>query len=147
MTNALSGRTIALAFVAGVLATLIPHQLFLLALKAPAYSMAPTWPFGIWEFVSLSFFGVLWGIVLALIVPRLPAPFNDWLGWVILGALGPTLVFWGVVTPLKYPPPVVAAIFSMPLLVVLPLVNAIWGIGTWAFMKIGNMLMGRTSAA
>jgi hypothetical protein len=144
MTNALSGRMIALAFVAGVLATLIPHQLVLMALGVPAYSRAPTQPFGIWEFVSLSFFGGLWGIVIATIVPRLPAPLNDWLGWLILGAILPTLVFWIVVTPLKYPPSV---IFAMPVLVVVPIVNAVWGIATWAIIKAGNMGMGRASAA
>jgi hypothetical protein len=147
MTNALSGRMIALAFVAGVLATLIPHQLFLLAAGVEAYSRAPTWPFGIWAFVSLSFFGGLWGILLAFIVPRLRAPFNDWLGWLILGALGPSLVFWAVVTPLKYPPNVVSSIFSPRLIISVLLVNAIWGIGTWVFIKLGNMLMSRASTA
>jgi hypothetical protein len=144
MTNTMSARMIVLAFVAGVLATLIPHQLVLLALGVPAYSRAPTQPFGIWEFVSLSFFGGLWGIVIALIVQRLRPPMNDWLGWLILGAILPSLVFFVVVTPLKYPP---ALIYKVQLFIVVPIVNAIWGIATWAIIKAGNMAMGRVSTA
>ena len=147
MTNALSGRMIALAFVAGVLATLIPHQLFLLAAGVEAYSRAPTWPFGIWAFVSLSFFGGLWGILLAFVIPRLPAPLNGWLGWLILGALGPSLVFWVVVAPLKYPPNVIAAIYAPRLIISVLLVNAIWGVGTWVFIKLGEMMLARAKAA
>jgi hypothetical protein len=145
MTNALSGRMIALAFVAGFLATLAAHEPIVMAFGVPAYSMAKTWPFGIWEFVSLSFFGGLWGVALAFVIPRLPAPFNDWLGWLILGAILPSAVFWFVVAPLKGIP--FAVVFSAKFFVGALIVNAAWGIGTWVLIKLGNMLMGRTSAA
>ena len=143
--NTLSGRAIALAFVAGVLATLVFHQLYILAMGGNAYSFAPTRPFGIWTFVSLSFFGGLWGIVLAFIVPRLPSPFNEWLGWLILGAVLPTLVLWFIVLPLRGASP--SRLWTPWLLFLIPTAHAVWGIATWGIIKAGDMVLGRARTA
>jgi hypothetical protein len=52
------------------------------------------------ETLSAAFFGGLWGIVYALLEPRLTGLFGRWLGGVVFGAL-PLLVLWFVALPLK----------------------------------------------
>ena len=64
------------------------------------WSMAPVPPFGVPATLSAAFFGGLWGIVYALLEPRLTGLFGRWLGGVVFGAL-PLLVLWFVALPLK----------------------------------------------
>jgi hypothetical protein len=129
------------AFVAGFLATVIFHQLTVLALNMtglmPAgfkpWSIDPVPPFGVPAVISKAFWGGLWAILL-LYVLRGQRGLAYWLSWTILGAVALSLV----------------AIFVVPLLKGLPvpdfmqrfpiyaLVNAAWGLGTALLLKISS---------
>ena len=71
----LSPLTLALAFAAGFLAVPLFHQIAFLLLylagviPAPPYNMRPTAPLGVPSVVSASFWGGVWGVVFALVVP------------------------------------------------------------------------------
>jgi hypothetical protein len=136
------GRWLVVAFISGALAVLIFHQAALavlhaldLARNAP-YSMQPTRPWGIPQVWSIAFWGGLWGIVLALALKRLEGGALI-VASVIFGAIFPTLVAWFIVAPLKGQP--MAAGFVPMAMMVGPIVNAAWGLGT----GIGLALFGR----
>jgi hypothetical protein len=122
-----------IAFVAGVIGVLVFHQLALALLHAAgitpgvAYSMKPTSPFGLPQFISLAFWGGVWGIVAALLFSRLSGG-RLVAALVIFGAIAPTLVAWFVVAPLKGAP--MAGGFKPAAMMVGPIVNAAWGLGT-----------------
>jgi len=125
------------AFVAGFLATLIFHQgmLALLGLLGPApapFNMTPTVPFGIPAVLSLAFWGGLWGIVLWLLI-RTAVGARYWLLAAVIGALGPSIVAWCVVMPMKGMG--VAGGFDPKIIVGALLLNAAWGIGTGIFLR------------
>ncbi len=93
-----------LGFLAGAIAALLFHQglaeVFDIAGigKMVAFRVAPTWPFGVPAIVSLSFWGALYGAVLALAAPFLRRRlWQAGLGLGIVAAL--TTLF--VVLPLK----------------------------------------------
>src|SRR4051812_23490376 len=96
-------------FVAGVVGVLLFHQLALAALHAAgvtpgiAYASKATSPFGVPQFVSLAFWGGVWGVVAAFLFRRMSG--GSLIGaMVIFGAIAPTLVAWFVVAPLKGQP-------------------------------------------
>lgn len=118
-----------LAWAAGFAATLLFHQGLIAALHAAgvvpfaAWRMAPTWPFGVPQVISLAFWGGVWAILLWRVLRRRRG-LRWWGGWVLLGAIGPTAVALLVVFPLKGIPvspaaPVLGAIL-----------NGFWGLGT-----------------
>ena len=123
------------AFVSGFLATLVFHQ-GLLALfwfgglvpMAP-FNLSPVAPFGVPSVISLAFFGGLWGMVLWLILGRL-AGMTFWLGHVIVGAVGPTVVAMLVVFPLK------GLDASAQMWIGGLILNGFWGLGVAAFMRL-----------
>ncbi|WP_336366523.1 hypothetical protein [Marinobacter sp. C2H3] len=123
------------AFIAGFLATLVFHQglfyVFYLAGVVPAapFSMAPVPPFGVPQVLSLSFFGGLWGMVLWLLLGRL-AGTGYWLGHVLAGAVGPTVVAMLVVFPLKGIEP------SAQMWVGGLILNGFWGLGVAVIMRL-----------
>jgi hypothetical protein len=126
------------AFIAGFLATLIFHQglLALLHAAGPApapFNMTPTGPLGVPSVLSLAFFGGLWGIVLWLVI-RGAAGARYWLLAVVVGALGPSIVAWFVVMPLKGMGP--AGGFDPKIIVGALLVNAAWGFGTGLLLRL-----------
>jgi hypothetical protein len=132
---------IAAAFAAGFLAVPVFHQVILAALNAggwmppgfPAWNLAPLPPFGVPSLISKAFWGGLWAIPIAYIL-RAASGSRYWLGWAILGAIGPPLVAILVVPPLKgLPIPPFAE--RMP---PYALINAIWGLGTAIFLKLFN---------
>ena len=94
-------------------------------------------PFGIPQISSLVFWGGVWGVVAAAFLggirgmALLPAA-------LVFGAVLPTLVAWFVVAPLKGQP--IAAGFAPMAMMVGPIVNAAWGLGT----GIGLAAFGRT---
>jgi hypothetical protein len=134
-------RTVVFGFVAGAVAFVIFHQggFWVLTqaglLKATTWSTAPTRPFGIPAVVSLAFWSGLWGIVAALVVPRLPIQMPAIVGWFLFAAIvPPMLVGWFIVAPLKGQP--VGNGFHMPGAVLSPLVHGFWGIGMWLVMRL-----------
>ena len=139
-------RTALIGFIAGALSVLVFHQLgFWIAnelgyARAPLYSLRPVPPFGVPAILSLAFWGGLWGMAAAFLVPRLPRPFNDVLGWVLFAAIIVTLVNWFVVLPIKGAP--MGGGFRLPGLVVVPLVYALWGFGMWLIARLLRTALG-----
>ena len=76
----------------------------------------------------------MWGIVFVLVEPWLSrSPGGYWVGSIIFGAIFPTLVAWFVVLPLKGLP--VGNGFHFPGILVGPIVNGVWGLGTALFLS------------
>ncbi|HEV8660522.1 MAG TPA: hypothetical protein VGS96_18100 [Thermoanaerobaculia bacterium] len=125
-------KQIILSFVAGFIATLVFHQpvLWLLHLAGVAprapYSMNRVPPFGVPSVISLAFWGGVWGIILIAAIARIRGQGAYYLAATIIGAFAPTLVAWFVVAPIKHQP----MGFRMPSLLIGPIVNAAWGLGT-----------------
>ena len=138
-------RWLVVGFISGAASVLVFHQgvaalLYALELTTRApYSMQATSPFGVPQIWSITFWGGLWGAVLAAMLARvrgarlLAAAF-------VLGAVLPTLVAWFVVAPLKGQP--MAAGFAPMAMMIGPIVNGAWGLGT----GIGLALFGRSRA-
>jgi hypothetical protein len=102
-------RWLVVGFVAGAASVLLFHQgafalLHALDLTARTpYSMQPTSPWGIPQIWSISFWGGVWGVVLAAALARLErGPLV--VAALVFGAILPTLVAWFVVAPLKGQP-------------------------------------------
>ena len=139
-------RTVVAGFIAGALSVLIFHQLgFWIAnelgyARAPLYNLRPVPPWGVPTIVSMAFWGGLWGIGAACLVPRLPGALGGVLGWVLFGAIIVTLVNWFVVFPIKGVP--MGGGFRMPGLVVVPLVYALWGFGMWLIARLLRAALG-----
>lgn len=94
------------AFAAGFVSTLIFHQavigLFYVlgAIPSAPWSLTPTAPLGVPAVISLSFWAGVWGIALW---PLLKGASGSayWIRAVVLGAIGPTVVAFLIVVPLK----------------------------------------------
>jgi hypothetical protein len=132
-------RMILVGFIAGALGVLIFHQAgFWLAnelgyARASLYNMRPLPPWGVPTILSMAFWGGLWGIAAAFLVPRLPRPLDGVLGWILFAAIVVTLVNWFVVLPIKGLP--TGGGFRMPGVLVLPLVYGLWGFGMWLIAR------------
>jgi hypothetical protein len=129
-------RWVLTGFVCGALSVLLFHQgaaALLHALeitpRAP-YSMQPVGPWAVPQIVSISFWGGVWGALLAATFGRMEGV-GLLVGAAIFGAVLPTLVAWFLVAPMKGLP----VRFSL----IGPLLNGLWGLGT----AIGLMLFGR----
>jgi hypothetical protein len=138
-------RWIVVGFIAGALAVVLFHQgaaalLHALELtpRAP-YSMQATQPLGVPQLVSIAFWGGVWGALLAATLARLDGA-SLVVAATIFGAIFPTLVAWFVVAPLKGQPP--AAGFVPAAMMIGPIVNGAWGLGT----GIGLAAFGRSRA-
>ncbi|MGE5638983.1 MAG: hypothetical protein ACM30H_02735 [Clostridia bacterium] len=138
-------RWLVVGFVSGFVSVLLFHQgaaellhAIGLASRAP-YSMEATRPFGVPAFLSLAFWGGVWGVLLAASLAKLDGPRLIWAA-TVFGAVLPTLVAWFVVAPLKGAP--MAAGFAPKAMLVGPIVNAAWGLGT----GLGLALLGRPHA-
>jgi len=95
-----------LGFLAGFLSHLIFQGAFGAILYAahllPAlpWSLMPVPPLGVPQSLNLGFWAGLWGLLYALLEPRLTALFGPWWGGLIFG-LAPLAAYWFVVLPLK----------------------------------------------
>ena len=134
---------LAIAFLAGVLAVPIFHQILLLLMYlagivpfAP-FNTAPTKPFGVPDIISISFWGGVWGVVFGLTLPRWFSGATYWVASAIIGGVALTLVFMFVVWPLKIGglPPDVVGFFVIGFLL-----NAAWGIGWALFLALFERL-------
>jgi hypothetical protein len=128
------------AFIAGFVAVLLFHQgavalLFLIGATARGpYEMNPTWPFGVPQVFSRAFWGGLWGIALWLVLDRVRTPVRYWTLAVALGILGPTLVAWFVVLPLRGQP--VAGGWEVAAMLRAFVVNGAFGLGVAVLMRL-----------
>jgi hypothetical protein len=139
-------RTIIVGFIAGFLSVLIFHQLgFFIATelgygRSVIYNMRPVPPFGVPLILSAAFWGGLWGIVGAYIVPRLPVWLDGPTGWILFAGIVVTLVNWFIVLPIKGAP--IGNGFNLPGVVVVPIVYAFWGLGMWVFVGLLRRALG-----
>jgi hypothetical protein len=129
-----TARRLIVGFLAGALAVPICHQGALALLHAAG--VAPQHAWAMPQLWSLTFWGGIWGVVLAALLGGLRGV--ALLGASLLfGALFPTLVAWFIVAPLKGQP--IAAGFLPAAMLVGPIVNAAWGLGA----GLGIMLFDR----
>lgn len=139
MPASASGTRLLLGFVAAFLATLVFHQIGLevchligLTPNTP-YNFKGIPPFGVPQVISLAFWGGVWGFLFVLAEPwfeRFPGGY--WVGAIVCGAIFPTVVSWLVVAPLKHLP--LGYGFHFPGVLVGPIVNGLWGLGTAVFL-------------
>jgi hypothetical protein len=135
-------RWVVVGFLAGGLAVLLFHQGAVALLhsigftpRAP-YAMQATQPLGVPQLWSITFWGAVWGVLLAVALARLDGG-RLLAASLVFGAVLPTLVAWFVVAPLKGQP--MAAGFVPMTMAIGPIVNGAWGLGT----GIGLALFGR----
>jgi hypothetical protein len=127
-------------FVAGFIAVLVFHQGTLLILHLAGFvpnapwSFAPVPPLGVPAVLSAAFWGGLWGIVFALLRPQFGEDARYWISALLFGAIAPTLVAWFVVLPVKGLP--AGGSFAWPRVLIGPLVNGAWGLGTAVFLRL-----------
>jgi hypothetical protein len=138
-----STRLALFGFAAGFLAVLVFHQGVLAMLHSAgmtprgAWGMEPTRPLGVPGVISAAFWGGLWGAVFAMVTHRSHSVGRFLLVGLLFGAVLPTLVAWFVVAPLKGMP--AAGGWKPAAMMVGPLVNGAWGLGTalllWLFTR------------
>jgi len=138
--------TVAVAFAAGFVAVLVFHQgawaIYRAAGMAPSppWNMAPVPPLGVPSVLSAAFWGGLWGIVLAWLLPLAAPAMGYWPAAIVLGALLTSLVALMVVAPLKGRP--FAAGWSPKVWAFALSVNAAWGFGTGLLLRAFGAAMG-----
>jgi hypothetical protein len=137
----ISATRLLFGFIAGFIATLVFHQIGLLLLHFAGiipnmpYNMHPVPPFHVPQFVSLAFWGGVWGIVFVLAERAIArSPGGYWVGAIVFGAVFPTVFSWLVVAPLKGLP--LGYGFRFPGLLIGPIVNGLWGLGTAVFLLL-----------
>jgi predicted outer membrane lipoprotein len=136
----------AFGFVAGALAVLLFHQVMVLALASAGiipttpYSLRPVPPFDVPTILNSMFWGGLWGMLFALIAHRLPIR-PLWLKGLVFGLLGPLLVNWFVVSPLKGQP--LAAGFVPQRMLAGVLIAGAFGIGLALLYALMERQFGR----
>ena len=134
------GRYLA-GFAAAFLATLVFHQIgvefcHLIGLTPNGpYNFKGVPPWGIPQVISLAFWGGVWGFAFVLVERSFPRwPGGYWGGAIVFGAIFPTAFSWFVVSQLKGLP--LGYGFRFPGLLVGPIVNGLWGLGTGVFLGI-----------
>lgn len=126
------------AFVAGFLSTLVFHQavigmFYLLgAFSRAPWSMATTEPLGVPAVISLAFWGGVWGIPIWYLM-RHATGAAYWIRALVFGAIGPTMVAFLVVVPLKGG--AIGAGWDPKLWIGGLIVNGVWGLGLALLMR------------
>jgi hypothetical protein len=126
----MSGMTsrVVLGFVAGALSVLTFQQGMIGMLHAThvidwgAYPMSGVPPLGVPRVLDLAFWGGAWGVLFALVAPRLPG--SDWLKGIGLG-IAANLVAWFVIPPLRGQP----VVHSSTAIELGLIINCFWGFG------------------
>ena len=127
------------AFIAGFVSTLVFHQGLLWLLYVGGVSPRAPWdmtavpPLRVPAVVSLAFWGGVWGIVLWVLV-RHSSGSAYWAKALMIGALGPSLVAWFVVMPIKGMGP--AGGWNPKIIVGALLLNGAWGVGVAVLMRL-----------
>ena len=127
------------AFIAGFVSTLVFHQGLLWLLYVAGVSPRAPWdmtavpPLRVPAVVSLAFWGGVWGIALWVLV-RHSSGSAYWAKALVIGALGPSLVAWFVVMPLKGMGP--AGGWNPKIIVGALLLNGVWGLGVALLMRL-----------
>jgi hypothetical protein len=138
-------------FIAGFIATLLFHQPALATLaavgfvKAGVYSMQATQPLGVPVVLSLSFWGGAWGLLFVALERRFPEGAAYWLCALAFGAIGPTLVAWFVVAPIKGLP--LAGGWELSRMVTGLVINGAWGVGTGLLFALWQRAWGARASA
>jgi hypothetical protein len=139
-------RWVLVGFLSGAASVLLFHQgaaalLYALEITTRApYSLQATQPFGVPQIWSITFWGGIWGAVLAATLARLDGA-RLLVAALVFGAIFPTLIAWFLVAPLKGQP--ITAGFVPMAMAVGAIVNGAWGLGT----GIGLALFGRPRTA
>jgi hypothetical protein len=126
-------------FIAGFVAVLTVHQATLWLgtqlhlLQAATWVMTPVPPLHVPQVVSLAFWGGVWGILIALVAPRIGTGFGYWFTIAVLFGVATTLVGWYVVGPLKGRP---ADELTLARLVSGGTVNGIWALAVAAILSV-----------
>lgn len=132
-SSSLSPRSFVIAFVAGVLAVFVFHQIMSSVLNAKVqWNMTPLIPpFGVPQVFNQAFWGGVWGLVFVLLAPKFPGGALWWLTAFLFGAILLPLVSWYVVPLIKGNPlgPRNSIVNSM-------LINGAWGVGMGVFWKL-----------
>ena len=132
------------AFIAGFASTLVFHQGLLWLLYAGGVSprapwnMTPVPPLNVPGVISLSFWGGVWGIVLWALI-RVLRGGAYWAAALVIGALGPSLVAWFVVMPIKGMG--FAGGWDPKIIVGGLLLNGGWGLGVALLMRLLNRVL------
>jgi hypothetical protein len=128
-----------LGFAAGFVAVLVFHQGMLTLLHAihfvstAPFPLAPTPPFGVPKIWSLAFWGGIWGLVFVLFERSFPRRLPAYLiAAIVFGAIGPSLVAWFVVSPMKGLP--IGGGFHPAGVITALSINGAWGLGTAIFL-------------
>jgi len=127
-------------FVAAFLATLVFHQpgvelCHLVGLTVNGWYNFKINPWGVPQVVSLAFWGGMWGFAYVLVERGFPrSPGGYWGGAIIFGAIVPTAFSWFVLSQIRGQP--LGYGFHFPRVVVGPLVDGLWGLGTGVFLGI-----------
>ena len=134
--------------VLGFLAGALSHLIFQGGLGSILYAahllpslpwgLAPMPPLGVPKTLSLGFWAGLWGLVYALLEPRLTAHFGWWVGGLVFG-IAPLLVYWFVVLPLKGAG--VGGGFHLAMVPIEVGFHAIFGIGVAIIFRSGLALV------
>jgi hypothetical protein len=132
-------------FVFGALAVLVFHQGAFAVLHSlgftprSPYSMQSTAPFGFPQIWSTTFWGGVWGVVLALSLQRLEGA-RLIAAATVFGLVAPTLVAWFIVAAIKGQP--LAAGFVPKAMAFGLIVNAAWGLGVGIGLALRQRLRG-----
>jgi hypothetical protein len=127
------------AFIAGFLAVLVFHQgMFTLlhvlgVIPALPFSSRPTPPLGVPQIWSASFWGGVWGIAFLYAQRYFPRGPGYWIAALLFGAVVLSAVGWFVVAPLHGQP--VGNGFAFPGLLIGPLLNGTWAVGTALLLR------------
>jgi hypothetical protein len=144
-------KTAILGFVAAAISVFTFHQamweaLHLLALPGlgmpPAYPTGGTPPWGVPKIISLAFWGGLYGIVFALIRPKLTIP--TWFGGLIMGLIA-TLVGFLIVPALQGH--AIGGGWNALLWLKVCLINGFWGIGLGIILPLLDPVTRRPAIA
>ncbi|HET8579462.1 MAG TPA: hypothetical protein VFL31_00540 [Nitrospiraceae bacterium] len=131
------------AFIAGFASTLVFHQGLLGLLYAGGVSptapwnMTPVPPLNAPAVISLAFWGGVWGIVLWVLI-RASRGRAYWTNALVIGALGPSVVAWFVVMPMKGMG--FAGGWDPKIIVGALLLNGAWGVGVALLWRLLNRL-------